>query len=164
MPSNIKRSLGTPERLEAEILAMPLIAQHKARLLANAAPPAGIAWQHEYERGASSTGPDGGTIIATERELLYLDQDQRIRIRRPNGGPLAFAVPVANGPVRHSRRPTLAVRSADDAILDTYLKLPPQSAHRKRGARHLGALQDADEQQAIEGCRQGRWPEARGVL
>ena len=141
-PSNIKRSLGTPERLEAEILAMPLIAQHKARLLANAAPPAGIAWQHEYEPGRQHPGPDGGTIIATERELLYLDQDGQIRIRGPNGGPLGFAVPAANvgGPVGHSRRPTLAVRSADDAILDTYLKHAGLNQRIEKEARDTWAL------------------------
>ena len=141
-PSNIKRSLGTPERLEAEILAMPLIAQHKARLLANAAPPAGITWQHEYEPGRQHPGPDGGTIVATERELLYLDQDGRIRIRGPNGGPLAFAVPGANvgGPVGHSRRPTLAVRSADDAILDTYLKHAGLNQRIEKEARDTWAL------------------------
>lgn len=141
-PSNIKRSLGTPDRLEAEILAMPLIAQHKARLLANAAPPAGIAWQHDYEPGRQHTGPDGGTIIATERELLYLDQDGRIRIRGPNGGLLAFAVPAPDvgGPVGHSRRPALAVRSADDAILETYLKHAGLNPRIEKEARDTWAL------------------------
>src|SRR4051795_13050928 len=79
----IERSLGTPVRAVADVLAAPMIAHHKARLLA-ARPPVGLAWQHEYEPGREHVGPDGGRIIATDSELIYV-KEGRITIRGPNG-------------------------------------------------------------------------------
>jgi hypothetical protein len=59
-------SLGTADRRQAEIAAMPYIAEHKRVLLAAAAPGPDIAWRHEYEPGRQHPGPDGGTIVATD--------------------------------------------------------------------------------------------------
>jgi hypothetical protein len=59
-------SLGTADRRQAEIAAMPYIAEHKRVLLAAAAPGPDIAWRHEYEPGRQHPGPDGETIVATD--------------------------------------------------------------------------------------------------
>ena len=55
----IEKSLRTPDRGQAEILALPMIAEHKARLL-QARPRLEMSWQHEYEPGREHVGPDGG--------------------------------------------------------------------------------------------------------
>jgi hypothetical protein len=46
----VERSLGTPDRAQAEILALPMIAEHKVKLL-EARPRLETTWQHEYEPG-----------------------------------------------------------------------------------------------------------------
>src|SRR5205807_2714259 len=104
----VEKSLGTPDKAVAELLALPMIAEHKALLLASRPTPAGVTFRHEYEPGREHPGPDGGRIIATERELIYLDAEGRIRIKGPNGG-LAFVVPTPG------TRPSLAVKNSDDA-------------------------------------------------
>src|ERR1700716_100180 len=79
--------------------------------------PMGLAFQYEYEPGREHPGPDGGRIIATEHELIYLDKEGRIRIRGPNGvGGLSFAIPAPGA------RPSLPVKNSDDAIFETYLQ------------------------------------------
>ena len=55
--SDTGQSLGTTDRAEAEILALPIIAEHKAKLLA-ARPRIELAWRHEYKPGLH-VGPDG---------------------------------------------------------------------------------------------------------
>ena len=100
----VERSLGTSDRREAEVLALPLIAQHKAALLAARprqetkwdpvlAPGACIprdAWpvleEHEDPdhvaglKAAAEWAKDGGRIFATQRELHYLNSEgQTIR-------------------------------------------------------------------------------------
>jgi integrase len=129
----VERSLRTSDRAVAELLALSDIADHKARLLASR-PPVGLAWQHEYEPGREHTGPDGGRIIATERELIYLDKEGRIKIRGPNGGGLAFAIP------KPGERPALAVKNSDDALFDTYLKHANVTGYYEREARTVWAL------------------------
>ena len=46
----VEKSLGTPDRKRAEILALPHIAHHKETLLA-AKPRVETAWRYEYETG-----------------------------------------------------------------------------------------------------------------
>ena len=66
----VEKSLHTVVRREAEILALPLIAEHKARPIGGTATPAGnVAVQVEP---GLHVGPDGGRIFATERELHSL--------------------------------------------------------------------------------------------
>jgi integrase len=134
----VEKSLGTTDRGLAELLALPMIADHKARLLA-ARPTVGVTWQTEYEPGREHPGPDGGRIIATERELMYLDKTGRITIRGPNGGVggLSFAVPAPGA------RPSLAVKDGDDILFETYLKHAkggPVTGHFEREARNTWAL------------------------
>src|SRR4051794_2673090 len=81
-----ERSLGTPDRQLADVLAAPMVADHKARLL-EARPRIEPTWQHELAPGREHVSPDGGRIFATDRELYHLDA-RGITIRTtPNGGP-----------------------------------------------------------------------------
>ena len=64
---SIEQSLKTTERREAELAALPLIAEHKAALLA-ARPRLLETWRFKLEPGLH-VSPDGGHIAATEREL-----------------------------------------------------------------------------------------------
>ena len=64
-------SLGTPDRREAEVLAGPMITAHKAALLA-ARPH--LQTVRKLEPG-EHPGPDGGKIVANERELIYLNHN-----------------------------------------------------------------------------------------
>ena len=82
----IEKSLRTPDRVQAEILALPMIAEHKARLLA-ARPRLETSWQHQYEPGREHVGPDGGRFIATNRELIYLNHDGAIVRTTPTARP-----------------------------------------------------------------------------
>jgi integrase len=125
------RSLRTTDRAVAEVVAGPMVTEHKARLLAARAPE-GVMWRHEYEPGREHLGPDGGRIVATERELIYLDAEGRIRIKGPNGGlgGLRFAVPAPG-----TDRPSPAVKDSDDALLETYVAHAGLNAVRTKEAR-----------------------------
>src|SRR5690349_10872523 len=61
---SIEKSLGTSDRAQAEVLALPYIAEHKAKLLA-ARPRIEPVWRHQYAPGREHTSPDGERIIAT---------------------------------------------------------------------------------------------------
>src|SRR4051795_4761380 len=63
-------SLKTADKTEAEMLAAPMIAQHKAALLA-AKPRIELYWRQQYTPGLHDT-PDG-KIFATDRQLHFLD-------------------------------------------------------------------------------------------
>jgi integrase len=134
----IEKSLGTTDKLSAEAKAGSMIAHHKARLLA-ARPTVGMNWTFEYEPGREHPGPDGGRIIATEHELIYLDKEGRIRVKGPNGGVggLAFAVPAPG------TRPSLATRNGDDAIFETYLNHRNITGYDRREAETVWALYKA---------------------
>ena len=80
-----EKSLGTSDRVQAELLALPLIAEHKAALL-TARPRLEPAWVPQYQPGLQ-VGPDGGRLFATERELHHLDAGGAVIRREPNGGP-----------------------------------------------------------------------------
>ena len=66
----IEKSLRTSDRRGAEILAAPMVAAHKAALLA--ARPRLEMTPYTLEPG-EYIGPNGERVIATTRELIYLD-------------------------------------------------------------------------------------------
>jgi len=75
--------LRTSDKAQAEIIALPMIAEHKARLLA-ARPRFEMQWLPVFAPGLH-TSPDGSKVYATARELHYFDETP-IRItpqRRP---------------------------------------------------------------------------------
>jgi integrase len=150
-PSNIKRSLGTADRREAEVLALPIIAEHKARLLARR-PRLVTTWRHKLDPGREHTGPDGGKILATDKELFYVGHNGTILRTEPNGGPAqrlmagpydtqARAIRAARSlDEAHAVRPKPPVKTGDDALLETYLKHANVTGHFEREARATWAL------------------------
>jgi integrase len=145
------QSLGTNDRREAEVRAGPLITEHKARMLA-ARPHVETVWQHKLKPGRKHVGEDGGEIIATEKELIHIGHNGAVTKTEPNGGlahrlvsrdPLtAYGVVQAYlnaegedfGPVA---RPTVATKTSDDALLETYLKHNGIDGLREKQARDI---------------------------
>jgi integrase len=154
----VERSLGTSNKLEAERLAAPLIGDHKAVLLA--ARPRLEMTRYTLEPG-EHVGPNGERVIATERELIYLDTAgtllrteangpaQRL-VNLPLGAVIHFGNPTRSinelrrlGPVfdvSKMDRPTVAGKGGDDAILEAYLKRQNITGHYEREARATWAL------------------------
>lgn len=152
------RSLGTSDRLQAEIIASPLIAEHKARILA-ARPRLESVWVHKLEPGRIHADPDGGTIAATDRELIHYGHNGSEIRKEPNGGhglqlissgPLtlrglaeAFINSDAEALGGRSVRPARPTRSTDDAILETYLKHAKVTGYFADEARAVWAVYQA---------------------
>jgi site-specific recombinase XerC len=141
----IERSLSTPDRVQAEILALPMIAEHKAKLL-EARLRLETTWQHDFEPGREHAGPDGERIIATDRELIHLDGEGRITRRSPNGA-TAFQLVGRQKLTVHSLaeaftgvRPRRQERTAHDAIIETYLEHANIIGHSERETRAVWAL------------------------
>ena len=143
----IERSLGTPDRAIADVLAAPLVAEHKARLL-EARPRIVLEWRHEYRPGREHVGPDGGRIFATDRELYHLDA-QGVTIRTTsNGEPehriinleRRLGIPYAPIQVTEAAQLKLAVKNGDDALFETYLQHANITGYYEREARAVWAL------------------------
>ena len=149
-------SLGTPDRAQAEILALPMVAEHKKALLANR-PRLEKTWAHQlpprlYDASevieAGYKMPEGGHIFATDRELHYLDVGGATVRIEPNGMPgyrLVGRGPEAVRLLNHLvagkvERPTVPTKNADDAILDTYIKQKNITGYYEREARAVWAL------------------------
>jgi integrase len=156
----IEESLGTPVRAVAEIMALPMIAEHKAKLL-EARPRLERSWQPRYEPGREHPGPDGGKIIATERELIYLDASGRITGKADNGG-VVFQLAAGDKVIVRSvteaypedseagaitrflrQRPPRPVKDGDDGLLETYLKHANVTGYYEKEARDVWALYKA---------------------
>ena len=141
----VERSLGTADRVQAEILALPMIAEHKVKLL-EARPRLETIWKHDYEPDREHIGPDGDRVIAADRELIHLDSEGRITRRSPNGGPAHQLVGRQKLTVRSLAeaftgvRPRRQERTADDAIIETYLEHANITGHSERETRAVWAL------------------------
>jgi integrase len=150
----VEKSLGTPDRRQAEVLAMPLIQEHKERLL-QARPSLQVSWLHKYEPGREHAGPDGQRVIATDHELIYLDAKGLITGRAPNGaqayqfsgGKLTLRSLVEayigdrspfNDEGQKPRAP--AVKNSDDDLFETYLRHKKVTGYYEREARDVWAL------------------------
>ena len=141
----VEKSLGTSDRREAEVIALPLIAEHKAKLLA-ARPH--LIWDRKFEPGEHA-GPDGGKIVANERELIYLNHNGAYLRTEPNAaqmvvppypGSSARAVVKFLRSLDHEPRPAVAVKNGDDTVLETYLKHANITGQYEREARAVWAL------------------------
>jgi hypothetical protein len=73
----IEKSLGTSDRAQAEILALPYIQDHKMRLL-EARPGIQVTWLHRFAPGQEHITPDGERIVADDRELIFLNHNGAI--------------------------------------------------------------------------------------
>lgn len=140
-----ERSLGTSDRRRAEILALPLIAQHKAVQMA-AKPHVETTWAQQYQPGLH-TGLNGERIYATPTELHYLDENP-IRIE-PNGfvrrrliarGPLSADREFEMFDEAEGQRQRLPSKDDDDAIIETYLRHAAVTGYYEREARDTWAL------------------------
>jgi hypothetical protein len=137
----VEKSLGTPDRLQAEILASPMIAEHKAKLL-EARPGIQISWLHRFTPGQEHVTPDGDRIIANDRELIFLSDNGAIVRKEPNGD-FAVALPSLREQKVVERRDGLRQRTAtdaDDALIETYLKHKNIVGYYEREARAVRAL------------------------
>ena len=145
----VERSLGTPDRVQAEILALPMIAEHKVKLL-EARSRLETIWKHDYEPDREHIGPDGDRVIAADRELIHLDSEGRITRRSPNGG-LAYqlvgrqkltvrSLAEAYTEAFTGVRPRRQERTADDAIIETYLEHANITGHSERETRAVWAM------------------------
>jgi integrase len=155
----LEKSLCTPDRREAEIIAASMIAEHKAALLA--ARPRLEMTPYTLDPG-EHIGPNGERVIATTRELIYLDTAGALIKTEPNGParrlvnmPLGAVIidegnttqPLAElqriGPIINLgklRREAAPIKNGDDAILETYLKHANISGYFEREARTVWGL------------------------
>jgi integrase len=158
-------SLGTSDKLAAEIAAAPLVAEHKAALMA-ARPRLVASWHHAYEPGRMHAAPDGvGQILATDRELHFIGHNGDVIRTEPNGfaanrlenWPMgAIIAGDATAPAKLTElrrqgwgpvinldrlvRPSCPTKTGDDAILDTYIKHANVTGAKEREARAVWAL------------------------
>jgi integrase len=157
---SVEQSLGTADRALAEVRAMPMIMEHRAKVLAERPRLAG-AWRPMYEPGRTHPGPDGGSIIATDRQLLHLDSSGRIIGQSDNGGMVLQVVagekvlarniteayptePEAAAVERALRkRPDAPAKNGDDALLEKYLKHKNVTGYYEREARSVWELYKA---------------------
>jgi integrase len=120
----IEKSLGTADVKLAEIVAMPLIREHKA-FMYQRRPTVTPIWHRVYEPGLRMI--DGEQAIVTERELQFIDASGNVVRREPNGGPAELLTPAPHGgpsfkAYDDAKRPTPPAKNADDALLETYIK------------------------------------------
>ena len=143
----IAHSLHTSDRREAEIVALPLIAQHKGALLAQRG-RVETRWHHDFEPGRSHSAPDGGQIIATDKELIYLDHNGAVTKTVPNGGPTQILIAPRLGVIAPAEPfgfanlapcPTVMTKNGDDAIIEAYLRERNVTGYPEREARAVWA-------------------------
>jgi integrase len=134
----IEKSLGTPDRAQAEILSLPYIQQHKMRLLE--AKPGQVAW-----RWRPSIEPGEGHVTPFEqitvdgRELIILNSGAVVR-KEPNGEFALVAVPSVREQKAIARQDRRTATSPDDALIETYLKHKNITGYFEREARAVWAL------------------------
>jgi integrase len=152
--TSIAKSLGTPDRARAAVLAAPLIASHKQHLLDNR-PRIVMNWVHDYEPGLHKL-EDGGHVMATESTLTYTNAAGKITGTAPNGFPgfglVGRDLPMAQefqalddawagkiGPGYLDEAAPLVLRnsSPDDALLETYITHAGLNPLRTKEARNI---------------------------
>ena len=111
-PKAIVRSLGTPDRRQAEILSLPLIAAHKAALLA--ARPQLVLRPYTLPPGREYATENGERVVATEHDLIYFDTDGKLLRTEPNSPSQKSSSTGQPGPSSHlvRRSPTNMGRSS----------------------------------------------------
>jgi len=136
----IEKSLGTSDLKIAEVAALPLIREHKAYMLSRR-PTVTPFWDRAYEPGLRTI--NGEQAIVTDREVQFLDSAGNIVRREPNGGPAELLRPApANGvpsfkAYDDAKRPAVAVKTGDDALLETYLSDNGITGLREKQARDI---------------------------
>src|SRR3984957_17262555 len=146
----VERSLGTRDKKEAEIIALPMVAHHKAALLA-ARPRMETVWQYEYEPSADmQDASNGERVLASATELKFYGPDGKLLRTTPNGGPSfritnlqhRLGIPYVDERMMEFTEVTpgrLKPKTADDAILDTYITHRAITGYNEREARDMWA-------------------------
>src|SRR3984885_3919904 len=137
----IEKSLGTPDRAQAEILALPHIQEHKMRLL-EARPGVQVTWRHRFAPGQEHITPDGERIVADDRELIFLNHNGAIVRKEPNGE-FTVGLPLLReqkAVVRREEQRQRRATSPDDALIETYLKHKNVTGYYEREVRAVWAL------------------------
>jgi integrase len=138
-----EKSLGTPDRRYAELLALPLIAEHKAKLLA-AKPSLQGEWVQRFTSGREHVTPDGERVIADDRELIFLNHNGAILRREPNGefGIILRPLREQKEYVRNEdqRRRQRQTEGTDDGLIATYLQHRNVTGYCEREARAVWSV------------------------
>jgi len=150
----VEKSLGTSDLKLAEIAAMPLIREHKA-FMYQRRPTVTPFWDRAHEPGLRII--DGEQVIATERELQYLDASGNVIRREPNGGPAELLTPAPRGgpsfkAYDEAKRVPPPVKNDDDALLETYLKHNGISGLRERQARNIWHIYKTVVKKPLRSC------------
>jgi integrase len=95
---SVAKSLKTTDRLQAEVLAQPFITEHKRRLL-EARPKLVSSYLHKLAPGREHAAPDGGRIVATDHELIYLNHSGAIERTESNRIPTTELINIPQGPL-----------------------------------------------------------------
>jgi integrase len=145
----VEKSLGTRDKKEAEIMALPLIARHKAALLA-ARPRMETVWRYEYEPSADmQDASNGERVLASATELKFYGPDGKLLRTTPNGGPafqivnlerrLGITFPVLIE-VTEAEKARAKPKTDDDKVLETYIEHRKITGYIQREARDVWAL------------------------
>jgi integrase len=151
----IERSLGTPDLKLAEIAAMPLIREHKT-FMYQRRPTVTPFWDRAYEPGLRVI--DGEQVIATDRELQYLDASGNVIRREPNGGPaeLLSPAPLSGVPsfkaYDDAKRPARPAKDDDDNLLETYIRHSGLTGPREKEARDIWHIFKTEVNKPLAKC------------
>jgi len=148
----VEKSLRTSDRKEAEIIALPMIAHHKAALLATK-PRLEAIWRYEYEPSADlQNGPNGERVAASATELKFYGPDGKLLRMTPNGGPafqivnlqhrlgIPFPVDERMIVVTEEEKARAKPKTDDDKVLETYIEHRKIAGYIEREARDVWAL------------------------
>ena len=146
----VEKSLRTADRKEAEIIALPMIAHHKAALLA-ARPRLETVWRYEFEPSADmQNAPNRERVLASAIELKFYGPNGKLLRSTPNGGPAVrivnlqhrLGIPFVDermiGVVTEKAR--AKPKTDDDKVLETYIEHRKITGYIEREARDVWAL------------------------
>src|SRR5580704_16999277 len=146
----VEKSLRTSDRKEAEIIALPMIAHHKAALLA-AKPRLEAVWRYEFEPSADmQNAPNRERVLASAIELKFYGPNGKLLRTTPNGGPAVrivnlqhrLGIPFVDermiGVVTEKAR--AKPKTDDDKVLETYIEHRKITGYIEREARDVWAL------------------------
>jgi integrase len=147
----VEKSLGTRDKKEAEIIALPMVAHHKAALLA-ARPRMETVWRSEYEPSADmQDASNGERVLASATELKFYGPDGKLLRTTPNGGPSfrivnlqhRLGIPFVDERMigfKEEARARAKPKTDDDKVLETYIVHRKITGYIEREARDVWAL------------------------
>jgi integrase len=145
----VEKSLRTSDRKEAEIMALPMIAHHKAALLA-AKPRLETVWRYEYEPSADlKNAPNRERVLASATELKFYGADGKLLRTTPNGGPSSrivnlqhrLGIPFIDDRfIQVEEVEQAKPKSDDDTVMDTYITHRRITGYNEREAREVWAI------------------------